>query len=184
MESIEIQSKTISIVKVTDLRPNPKNRNQHTTAQIDRLAAIMRYQGFRQPLTVSNRTGLIVAGHGRLLAAMKLGIESVPVMFQDFETDDQEYAAQVSDNAIAAWAEIDLPGINADIGDLGPDFDIDMLAINNFNIDVAEKLDMEEELRDDMNKKFVLEVTFPNDMEMMDIHDDLISRGYIARVKP
>jgi hypothetical protein len=42
---------------------------------------------------------------------------------------------------------------------------------------------MEDELKDDMNKKFLLEITFPNDMEMMDIHDDLVSRGYIVKIK-
>jgi DNA modification methylase len=63
----------------------------------------------------------------------------VPVIFQDFESEEQAYAYMVSDNAVAAWAELDLSNINVDIQDLGPDFDIDMLGIKDFTIDVAEK---------------------------------------------
>src|ERR1035437_2514888 len=53
----------------------------------------------------------------------------------------QEYADVQADNAIASWAELDLSGINADIADLGPDFDIDVLGLKDFTLDVAEKLE-------------------------------------------
>lgn len=136
----------IKIVPRAEIRPNPKNRNEHTAAQVDRLVKIIEYQGFRNPLIVSNRTGLLVAGHGRLMAASKMGIESLPVIFQDFDSEEQEIAAGVSDNAIASWAELDLSGINTDLGDLGPDFDIDLLGIKNFKIDVAENAEGEDEV--------------------------------------
>ncbi len=84
---------------------------------------------------------------------------------------------------MAAWAELDLAGINADIVDLGPDFDIDLLGIKNFCIDMSElNLDEKEDPLDG-EKKYLIEVQFPNDMEMNDIKDDLLSRGYIVRVK-
>jgi hypothetical protein len=67
--------------------------------------------------------------------------------------------------------------------ELGPDFDIDVLGIKDFTIEPVAKFEMEDELKEDMNKKYILEITFPNDMEMMDIHDDLTSRGYIVKVK-
>lgn len=134
-----IQSKDIQLVNVKDIKLNPANRNKHSDEQIDRLCKIIEYQGFRAPLIVSNRTGMLVAGHGRLMAAKKLKLKEVPVMHQDFIDSDQEYAAMVSDNAIASWSELDLSGINADIGDLGPEFNIDLLGIKNFEIDVADK---------------------------------------------
>jgi ParB-like chromosome segregation protein Spo0J len=132
-EVIQIQSKKIEFVPIGNIQPNKKNRNLHSEEQIDRLCQIIKYQGFRTPLIVSNRSGLLVAGHGRLLAAKKLGIETLPVLYQDFEDEDQEYAAQISDNAIASWAELDLAAINADIPNLGP-FDIDLLGINGFTL--------------------------------------------------
>jgi ParB-like chromosome segregation protein Spo0J len=182
---MKIQSNEIEIVSIDSLIPHPKNCHNHPEEQIERLAKLIDYQGFRNPVIVQKGTNLIVAGHGRLLAAKKLGMKEVPVSYQEFENEAQLYAYIVSDNAIGkdTWATLDLSAINTEMLDLGPDFDIDMLGIKDFTIEPIEKFEMEDELRDDMNKKFILEITFPNDMEMMDIHDDLVSRGYIVKVK-
>lgn len=134
-----IEAKNIQLVPLSKIMVNPKNRNKHSSEQIERLTKIIEYQGFRNPLIISARTQMLVAGHGRLEAAKKMKLEEVPVMFQQFENEEQEYACMVSDNAIASWAELDLSGINTDIGDLGPDFDIDLLGIKNFEIDVADR---------------------------------------------
>lgn len=149
----QIQAKSVKLVPIDEIAPNPKNRNKHSPEQIERLADIIKYQGFRAPLIVSNRTGLLVAGHGRLMAAKKLGLKQVPVMHQDFESDEQEYAAQVSDNAIASWAELDLSGINTDLSDLGPDLNIDLLGIRGFSLDPSERI--EEINRGDENAAWV-----------------------------
>jgi len=127
------------LVPIGDLRPHPKNRNKHPEDQIKRLAQILKYQGFRYPVKVSKLSGYITSGHGRLEAAKANGWTEVPVNFQDYEDETQEYADVQADNAIASWAELDVSGINSDLGDLGPDFDIDLLGIKNFEIDVADK---------------------------------------------
>lgn len=126
---------------IDQLKPNPKNPNKHSKEQIERLAKLIKYQGWRLPIIVSKLSGYIVAGHGRLEAAKHLRLKEVPVAFQDFTDADQEYAFLVSDNSIASWAELDLAGINTDIGDLGPDFDIDLLGIEDFVIEPTEKLE-------------------------------------------
>lgn len=136
---MKIRCEYKKLVPLGELQPHPKNRNVHPDDQIDRLARVIEYQGWRHPIIVSNLSGFIVAGHGRLAAAKKLKLKEAPVEYQDFENEEQEYAFLVSDNAIALWAELDLSGINTDIGDLGPDFDIDWLGIKNFEIDVADK---------------------------------------------
>ena len=59
------------------------------------------------PITVSNRSGLIVKGHGRLIAAFKAGISHAPIDYQDYETDDMEYADMIADNKLAELAELD-----------------------------------------------------------------------------
>jgi hypothetical protein len=178
-----IQAKEIQLVDIDSLILNPKNNNKHPKEQIERLSKLIQYQGFRNPVVVSKRTGFVLAGHGRIEAAKIAGLKEVPAMFQDFDNEAQEYAYLTSDNAIASWAELDLSAVNTEMLDLGPDFDIDLLGVKDFTIEPIEKFEMEDELRDDMNKKFILEITFPNDMEMMDIHDDLVSRGYIVKVK-
>lgn len=129
------------LVKISKLKKHPKNRNSHPEAQIERLSKILAYQGFRYPVKVSKRSGYVVSGHGRILAAKALGWKEVPVSFQDYDSDEQEYSDAVSDNSIAAWSELDLSGINNDMADLGPDFDIDLLGIRGFVLEPAEKLE-------------------------------------------
>ena len=136
---VEIRSKDIRLVPIGEIKLNPKNRNSHSKEQIDRLAQIIKYQGFRNPGVVSNRTGILIAGEGRYLAAKQLGLEAIPCIFQDFDDETQEFTYGISDNSISSWSELDLSGINADIGDFGP-FDLDLLGIKNFTVDVADKL--------------------------------------------
>lgn len=136
---MKIRCKYDKLVPVEDLKFHPKNRNIHTKAQIERLAQILDYQGWRYPVKVSNRSGFVPSGHGRILAAKLNKWKKVPVNFQDYDSDEQEYADVQADNAIARWAELDMAGINEDLGDLGPDFNIDMIGIKNLTIDVAEK---------------------------------------------
>jgi hypothetical protein len=173
---MEIKSNNIELVAIEKLIPNPKNRNQHTEPQIDRLAEIIQYQGFRVPLIVSNRSGYMVSGHGRLFAARKLGLTHLPVIFQDFDSEEQEYAAGISDNSIASWSELDLTSINAEIGDLGPEFNLDLLGIEDFTLDVSEKsnIDPDIEFTKEINEKNDYIVLLFNDKEKFNQCCDLL----------
>jgi 16S rRNA G966 N2-methylase RsmD len=127
------------MIPISELKPNPKNPNKHSKEQIKRLAKILEYQGWRYPVKVSNQTGLISSGHGRVLAAKSLKETHVPVSFQDYDNEEQEYADLVADNSIASWSELDFSMINIEIPDLGPEFDIEMLGLKDFSIEVADK---------------------------------------------
>lgn len=135
---MEIKCSYSKLVPVKELKPYGRNRNKHPKEQIERLAKLIEAHGLRHPVIVSNLSGEVVAGNGRLEALKLLGAKEIPVDYQDFETEDAEYTFSVSDNAVALWAELDLSGINADIPDLGP-FDIELLGIKNFEIEVADK---------------------------------------------
>lgn len=135
----KIHCKFDKMIDPSKLKNHPKNRNKHGQDQIERLAELYKYHGIRHPIIVSNLSKCIVAGHGRKLAAIRAGIKEMPVVYQDFDSSESEYAFIQADNAIALWAELDMAGINSDIGDLGPDFDINMLGIQDFTLDVAEK---------------------------------------------
>ena len=109
------------IVDVAKLVPNPQNPNKHPDNQIQLLGRIIRQTGWRQPITVSTRSGFIVKGHGRLSAALLEGVKAVPVDYQNYASEAEEYADLVADNRIAELAEIDrkmLADIFAEI-DLG-----------------------------------------------------------------
>lgn len=96
-----------AIVEAAKLIPNPKNPNTHPDNQIQMLGRIIRQTGWRAPITVSTRSGFIVKGHGRLSAAMLEGLEAVPVDYQNYASEAEEYADLVADNRIAELAEID-----------------------------------------------------------------------------
>ena len=128
----------IDWVNINSLTPNPKNPNKHSDEQVRRLADIIKYQGWRHPIIV-DKNNLIWAGHGRLLAAKKLKLEKVPVHVQEFQSEEQAYAFLVSDNAIASWADLDLASVNTEVPGLGPDFDIDLLGIKDFELEPADK---------------------------------------------
>lgn len=106
------------LVDIGKAVPNPKNPNQHPKKQIELLAKIIKAQGWRQPITISNRSGLIVKGHGRLQAAILLGLDKVPVDFQNYASEAEEIADLTADNRIAELADMDadmLGGILSDI---------------------------------------------------------------------
>ena len=148
---VQIHCKFDEMRRPIDLHDHPKNRNTHDGDQIRRLAKLYDYHGIRHPIIVSKQSGFIVAGHGRKLAAIEAGLAEFPVVFQDFLNEagehdtDREYAFIQADNAIATWAELDLGGINADLQDLGPEFDIDQLGIRNFVLEPAEKVEAKDE---------------------------------------
>ncbi len=136
LESMTIKNHTgCPELALDEFLPHPKNPNRHDSDQIERLAELYRYHGIRHPIIISRRSGCIVAGHGRLMAARKAGLEAFPYEYQDFDSDEAEYAFLVADNAIADLAELDLSQINMEIGSLGPDFDLDNLGIKDFRID-------------------------------------------------
>lgn len=118
---------------------NPRNPNKHPESQIKLLAKIMKHQGWRAPIVVSQRSGFITKGHGRLMAAQLNGWEQAPVDRQDYASEADEYADMVADNKIAELSETDLGMVNIDVMGLGPDFDLDLLGIPGFAIDPAEK---------------------------------------------
>lgn len=105
---IEVWCSFDKLVPVGELKPNPRNPNTHPQRQIELLAKNIRYFGWRQTITVSKRSGLIVSGHGRLMAAKHLGVEVVPVDFQDFASENDELAMLVADNRLAELSSVDL----------------------------------------------------------------------------
>jgi hypothetical protein len=122
---------------ISELVEHPKNPNQHSREQIERLAKLIKYQGWRHPIIVSTRSGYIVAGHGRLAAARLMGANEVPVVRQDFRDDVQEYTFLTSDNAIHEWSILNMNEIDETIKALG-EFDHELLGLKNFNMNFNE----------------------------------------------
>lgn len=155
---MKIHCKYDELVSPKKLKDHPHNRNKHGSDQIERLAKLYKHHGIRHPIIVSNLSGFIVAGHGRKLAAIRAGLDEMPVVYQDFATEKDEYAFIQSDNAIALWSDLDISAIHEDISNKFTDFDIDSLGIKNFSMDFNEDsfnpdLDSEDKSSDDEEKE-------------------------------
>jgi ParB-like chromosome segregation protein Spo0J len=84
----------------------PGNPNKHPEKQVKALARSIARLGWRHPIVVSARSGFIVAGHCRKLAAIELGCD-VPVDLQEFADEAEELAVLLVDNVISELAELD-----------------------------------------------------------------------------
>jgi len=121
------------IVDGDALVPNPRNPNRHSDEQIRLLAKIIRHQGWRAPITVSNRSGFIVRGHGRLAAAKLLGVDFVPVDRQDYATEAEEWADLVADNRLSELNEMD----GAALKDILQQLDSGMLEVLGADLEIT-----------------------------------------------
>ncbi len=124
------------IVKIEELKENPKNPNTHSEHQIELLAEVIKKTGWRASITVSNLSGYIVKGHGRLQAAKFAGFKEVPVEYQNFKDEEEEMAALLADNKIAELAEID----EEKLKEIFNEFDFDDLSLTGFSQDEFEDL--------------------------------------------
>lgn len=126
------------VVEVGQVKPNPRNPNTHPTDQIELLAKIIQAQGWRAPVTVSTRSGLVVRGHGRLMAAIHAGLSHVPVDYQHYDNEESEAADLLADNRIAELSEID----NKMLAELFADIDLNEIDadLTGFTTDEIDKL--------------------------------------------
>jgi ParB-like chromosome segregation protein Spo0J len=95
------------MVPIGDLRPNAANPNKQPTRQLEIYAAAIRAHGWRESVTVSKLSGLVVRGHGALLAARLIGASSIPVEFQEYGSSEEELADLLADNRLAHLATTD-----------------------------------------------------------------------------
>ena len=125
----------VEACKIGQLIPYANNARTHSEAQIAEIAASIRAFGWTNPILVDRNDG-VIAGHGRLLAARKLGLETVPVIRLGHLSETQRRALVLADNRIAlnsGWNE-DLLRIELeDLRDL--DFDLDLLGFDESELD-------------------------------------------------
>ena len=133
-----IECKHDALVDVSKLVPHPRNPNQHPPEQVDLLAKIIDFQGWRRPIVVSKRSGFITRGHGALLAAQKAGWTQVPVDYQEYDSEAQEWADLIADNRIAELSERNRPQLK----DLLEELDLGVLdmEVTGFTDDALKEL--------------------------------------------
>lgn len=175
-----------ALVDIAALVPHPRNPHKHDDKQIALLAKIIRHQGWRAPITVSKRSGFIVAGHGRLEAAKLLQIEKVPVDYQNFGNEADEYAHLIADNRIAELADTDdelLEQLLAELNAGGLDMDLsgfDAAALEGVIKSLEETPAEAPEFK--YNQQFGVIVVCKDEAEQESVYGELSGRGYNCKV--
>jgi len=125
--------------KVNELIPYAKNSRTHSDEQISQVMASIKEFGFTNPILIDENNG-IIAGHGRLIASQRLGIDEVPCIVLEGLTENQKRAYVIADNKLALNSGWDEEMLKLEIEDLNLDgFDIDLLG---FNVDELNDLDI------------------------------------------
>jgi DNA modification methylase len=128
-------------MSVKALIPYARNARTHSDEQIAQIAASMQEWGWTMPILVDEES-VIIAGHGRLSAANKLGIDEVPVMVAVGWTDAQKRAYTIADNQLTANAGWHDEFLRLEVQDLRDwEFDCDLLGFSDLESIVAEKND-------------------------------------------
>jgi ParB-like chromosome segregation protein Spo0J len=144
---------------VADLIPYASNSRTHSDAQVAQIAASIKEFGWTNPILIDG-DNTIIAGHGRLLAARKLGMESVSAIVLDYLTKAQQRALVIADNQLALNAGWDMDMLKAEIDDLKlDDFDISLLGFSNEELqDIFDEIEAGSALDSD---KYTTKITVP-----------------------
>jgi ParB-like chromosome segregation protein Spo0J len=92
---------------IAELIPDPQNARTHSKRQVDQIRASILEFGFTNPI-LADPEGHLIAGHGRLLAAKAMGLETVPVIDLEGLSETQKRALRLADNKIALNAGWDM----------------------------------------------------------------------------
>src|SRR5215213_4253058 len=111
---------------VGSLKPDPRNARTHSKRQVEQIIASIREFGFTNPILLDPE-GVLIAGHGRLLAAKSMGLAEVPTIELVGLSDSQKRALRLADNKIALGAGWDLDLLREELAELSTlDFDMDL----------------------------------------------------------
>lgn len=120
----------VSRVELAKLIPYARNARTHSEEQVAQIAASIREWGWTSPV-LCDETGQIIAGHGRVLAARKLGLREVPVMTATGWSEAQKKAYVLADNQLAMNAGWDNDLLKLELQDLSElDFDLDLIGFD------------------------------------------------------
>jgi DNA modification methylase len=124
--------------RIDELKPDPANPRRHSKKQIRQIARSIQTFGFIVPI-LTDRFGNIIAGHGRLLAAVELGMTEVPTLCLDHLSPGQARAFMIADNRlteISVWDDRLLAQQLKHLSLIGLDFDIEVIGFEVGEIDL------------------------------------------------
>lgn len=175
--------------KVVDLIPYVNNARTHSDEQITQIASSIKEFGFTNPILTDGDNG-IIAGHGRLMAAKKMGLEEVPTIELSHLTKTQKKAYILADNRLALNSGWDNDLLALELGELSDDgFDLDLLGFDDTElslIDDVEAVDHIEikDIQEDYEKKeIIIEFNADDVIDIVNDIDEIIKKYNQAKIK-
>lgn len=171
-------------VLVSDLIPYARNSRTHSDVQVNKIASSIKEFGFLNPVLIDKDNG-IIAGHGRVMAAQKLGLKEVPVLQIGHLSDTQKRAYIIADNRLAldaGWDEEILRVEFAELADNGFNLELtgfELEEISAVDFDESEEVGMPD--LPDGDKEPFQQKTFTLHDEQAAIVDDAVT---LARTNP
>jgi ParB-like chromosome segregation protein Spo0J len=127
----------IESIKLDKLIPYARNSRTHSDQQVAQVAASIREFGFTNPVLIDSGDG-VIAGHGRVMAARKLGLAEVPCIRLGHLTETQKRAYIIADNKLALNSGWDEEMLGLELADLREaDFDLDLIGFDAGEIEAA-----------------------------------------------
>lgn len=119
--------------KITSLIPYNTNPRSHSTRQVDQLAMLIKRFGFHDSHAIAvDESGVIIWGHGRLLAAQQAGLTDVPVEVLTGLSEGDKRALRIADNSIADQSDWDMEKLAQELGSLSEEgYNLNILAIDD-----------------------------------------------------
>jgi site-specific DNA-methyltransferase (adenine-specific) len=167
MNNTKIQ---IEHVEVSKLIPYARNSRTHSPTQVKQIAASIREFGFMNPVLI-DASNTIIAGHGRVMAAEHLQLQSVPCVRHEHLTEAQRRAYVIADNKLAMNADWDEEMLKLELDDLHMEgFDVGMLGFDPDELSKVMKLDDKEVVEDEIPEPPAEAITKPGDLWLLGEH--------------
>lgn len=167
-----------------DLVPYARNARTHSDEQVAQIAASIREFGWTNPILIG-ADGSVIAGHGRLMAARKLGMDKVPTISLGDMTDAQRRAYVLADNRLAENAGWDNDLLKIELADLhGAGFDLGLLGFSTSELSSLLGLDApppEPQQDDAYQAQWGVLVSCTDEAHQETVFNDLQQRGYTVK---
>ena len=172
-EFISISIKMFKTSEIKAYKNNPRNNDD----AVGPVAKSIKQFGFKVPIII-DKNNVIVAGHTRLKAAIKLKLAEVPCIVADDLTEEQIKAFRLADNKVSEFATWDFELLDIELVNISC---IDMSDFGFLNVDILDdelERQMEYLTQDTKTKKFIVKLTFTTEDEANECKDKLMSLGY------
>lgn len=184
-------AKQIILQSVEALIPYARNSRTHSDEQVAQIAASIREFGFTNPVLVDNGGG-IVAGHGRVMAARKLGMAEVPTVNVGWLNEQQRRAYVIADNQLALNAGWDDEALAAELSALDDSgFDVGLVGFSDADMERLLGLTDSNETGGqagnsdtgiNYQEKFAVLVHCKNEDHQAQVYESLTAAGYVCKV--